>query len=184
MSFRAKLLLIVLLTIFASVTVVAYGVTHYTQAAFEEMDAERTEALVAQFNKEFVQRGEEIARQVENITNAEVTLRMAIDLQRSNAAQCPQTLLHHRRAAAGQEISGIARLARRNARAHLQQSRTILCAWSAYRGERRSRTAGAICSLDRTNSEAGSPARSHVRMDQGPRGCGNISRHPARRPEQ
>ena len=82
MSFRAKLLLIVLLTIFASVTVVAYGVTHYTQAAFEEMDAERTEALVAQFNKEFVQRGEEIARQVENITNAEVTLRMAIDLQR------------------------------------------------------------------------------------------------------
>ena len=87
MSFRTKLLLIVLLTIFASVTVVAYGVTHYTQAAFEEMDAERTEALVAQFNKEFVQRGEEIARQVENITNAEVTLRMAIDLQRSNADQ-------------------------------------------------------------------------------------------------
>jgi predicted amidohydrolase YtcJ len=38
MSFRTKLLLIVLLTIFASVTVVAYGVTHYTQAAFEEMD--------------------------------------------------------------------------------------------------------------------------------------------------
>src|SRR5712671_815174 len=87
MSFRTKLLLIVLLTIFASVTAVAYGVTHYTQAAFEEMDAERTEALVAQFNKEFVQRGEEIARQVENITNAEVTLRMAIDLQRSNADQ-------------------------------------------------------------------------------------------------
>jgi len=87
MSFRTKLLLIVLLTIFASVTVVAYGVTHYTRAAFEEMDAERTEALVSQFNKEFVQRGEEIARQVENITNAEVTLRMAIDLQRSNADQ-------------------------------------------------------------------------------------------------
>jgi signal transduction histidine kinase len=87
MSFRTKLLMIVLLTIFASVTVVAYGVTHYTQAAFEEMDAERTEALVAQFNKEFAQRGEEIARQVENITNAEVTLRMAIDLERSNADQ-------------------------------------------------------------------------------------------------
>src|SRR5712664_1625073 len=77
MSFRTKLLLIVLLTIFASVTVVAYGVAHYTRAAFEELDAERTEALVAQFNKEFAQRGEEIARQVENITNAEVTLRMA-----------------------------------------------------------------------------------------------------------
>jgi two-component system nitrogen regulation sensor histidine kinase NtrY len=87
MSFRTKLLLIVLLTIAASVTVVAYGVTHYTRAAFEEMDAERTEALVAQFNKEFAQRGEEIAHQVENIANAEVTLRMAIDLERPNADQ-------------------------------------------------------------------------------------------------
>jgi two-component system, NtrC family, nitrogen regulation sensor histidine kinase NtrY len=87
MSFRTKLLLIVLLTIAASVSIVAYGVTHYTRAAFEEMDAERTEALVAQFNKEFAQRGEEIAHQVENISNAEVTLRMAIDLERPNADQ-------------------------------------------------------------------------------------------------
>jgi signal transduction histidine kinase len=87
MSFRTKLLLIVLLTIAASVSIVAYGVTHYTRAAFEEMDAERTEALVAQFNKEFAQRGEEIAHQVENIANAEVTLRMAIDLERPNADQ-------------------------------------------------------------------------------------------------
>jgi two-component system nitrogen regulation sensor histidine kinase NtrY len=87
MSFRTKLLLIVLLIIFASVTVVAYGVTHYTREAFEEMDAQRTEALVAQFNKEFAQRGEEIARQVENIANADVTLRMAIDLGRPNADQ-------------------------------------------------------------------------------------------------
>ncbi len=67
MSFRTKLLFVVLLTIFASVSVVAYAVTHYTQAAFEAMDAERTEALVAQFKKEFVQRGEEIAHQAKNI---------------------------------------------------------------------------------------------------------------------
>ncbi len=85
MSFRTKLLLIVLLTIFASVTVVAYGVTHYTQAAFEELDAERTEALVAQFNKEFAQRGEEIASQARNIAEANFTERMAIDLSRPNA---------------------------------------------------------------------------------------------------
>jgi len=87
MSFRTKLLLAVLLTIFVSVSVVAYGVTHYTRASFEEMDEQRTEALVAQFKKEFAQRGEEIAHQVENITNAEVTLRMAIDLERPNADQ-------------------------------------------------------------------------------------------------
>ena len=85
MSFRTKLLLVVLLTIFASVSLVAYGVTYYTRAAFEEMDAQRTEALVAQFKKEFAQRGEEIVRQVENIANAEITLRTALDAERPNA---------------------------------------------------------------------------------------------------
>jgi len=67
--------------------VVAYGVTHYTRAAFEEIDAQRTEALVAQFQKEFAQRGEEVVHQVENIANAEITLRMALDLARPNADQ-------------------------------------------------------------------------------------------------
>ena len=85
MSFRTKFLLVVLVTIFASVSIVAYGVTHYTRAAFEEMDAQRTEALVAQFNKEFAQRGDEVAQQVKNITNSDTTLRMAIDLARPNA---------------------------------------------------------------------------------------------------
>lgn len=85
MSFRTKLLFIVLLTIFASVSVVAYGVTYYTRSAFEEMDTQRTEALVAQFQKEFAQRGEEISRQVENIANAEITLRTALDAARPNA---------------------------------------------------------------------------------------------------
>src|SRR5260370_9817155 len=85
MSFRTKLLLVVLLTIFASVWVVAYGVTHYRRAAFEEMDAQRTEALVAQFKKEFAQRGEEIASQAKNIAEATFTEKMAIDLSRPNA---------------------------------------------------------------------------------------------------
>src|SRR6202171_3679696 len=85
MSFRTKLFLIFLITVLASVSLVAYGVTHYTRAAFEEMDAQRTEALVSQFKKEFAQRGEEVARQVENIANAEITLRVALDLARSNA---------------------------------------------------------------------------------------------------
>src|SRR5882762_304217 len=85
MSFRTKLLFVVLLTIFASVSVVAYAVTHYTQATFEAMDAERTEALVAQFNKEFVQRGEEIAQQAKNIAENNITERMAIDMSRPNA---------------------------------------------------------------------------------------------------
>ena len=85
MSFRTKLLLIVLLTIFASVSVVAYAVTLYTRAAFEEMDSQRTEALVAQFKKEYVQSGSELAHQVKNIADAGVTDRMAIDLSHPNA---------------------------------------------------------------------------------------------------
>jgi two-component system nitrogen regulation sensor histidine kinase NtrY len=86
-SFRTKLMLIFMLTVLASVFVTTYGVTYYTRAAFEEMDGQRTEALVAQFQKEFAQRGEEVARQVENIANAEITLRMALDLARPNADQ-------------------------------------------------------------------------------------------------
>ncbi len=62
-----------------------FTTTHYTQATFEAMDAERTEALVAQFKKEFVQRGEEIAQRAKNIAEANLTERMAIDMARPNA---------------------------------------------------------------------------------------------------
>jgi signal transduction histidine kinase len=82
MSFRTKLFLVFLITVLASVSLVAYGVTHYTQAAFEEADAQRTEALVAQFNTEYEQRGDEIVRQVKDVTDAQITLNVAIDLAR------------------------------------------------------------------------------------------------------
>jgi two-component system nitrogen regulation sensor histidine kinase NtrY len=85
--FRTKLFLIFLVTVLASVSVVAYGVTYYTRTTFEEMDAERAEALVAQFNREFFQRGDVIVQQVKNIADAEITLRAAIDLARPNADQ-------------------------------------------------------------------------------------------------
>src|ERR1700719_4159094 len=87
MSFRAKVFLIFLVTVLASVSMVAYGVVHYTQAAFEEMDAQRTEALVSQFNKEFEQRRKDVAQQVENVASGEITLRAAMDLARPNADQ-------------------------------------------------------------------------------------------------
>jgi two-component system nitrogen regulation sensor histidine kinase NtrY len=82
MSFRTKLFMVFLITVLASVSLVAYGVTHYTQAAFEESDAQRTEALVRQFNMEFAQRGEEVARQVKDVADAQITLNVAIDLAR------------------------------------------------------------------------------------------------------
>ncbi len=85
MTFRTKLLAFFVATIAAAVTMVAWGVSVYTRRAFEEFDRQRTDALVAQFRREYAQRGDEIADRVQSITDAEATLRMAMDLNRPQA---------------------------------------------------------------------------------------------------
>jgi len=100
MSFRTKLFLLFLITVLASVSAVTYSVTHYAQAAYEEADARRTQALVEQFQREFAQQRELVVRQVENVTNAEVTLKMAIDVERPNT---DQSIYVHDAAGAAQE---------------------------------------------------------------------------------
>jgi signal transduction histidine kinase len=87
MNFRTKLFLVFVFTVLGSVSIVAYGVVRYARGTFEEMDREHTEAIVGQFNKEFVLREDEIAQQVKNIADADVTLRVAIDLARPSADQ-------------------------------------------------------------------------------------------------
>src|SRR5215475_5374045 len=87
MSFRTKLFWVSLVTMLVSVSIVSYAVTHYSRAPFEEIDRERTEALVAQFQKEYAQRGEEVGRQLDNIIGSEITLKTAIDLANPNADQ-------------------------------------------------------------------------------------------------
>jgi two-component system nitrogen regulation sensor histidine kinase NtrY len=79
-SLRTKLFLLFLITVLGSVSVVAYGVTRYTRTAFEEMDAQRTAAIVAQFQKEYAQRGDQIVQQVKNIADADITMKVALDL--------------------------------------------------------------------------------------------------------
>ena len=101
MSFRTKLFLLFLLTVLASVTLVAWGVTRYTRKAFEELDTQRTEALVAQFHKEFAQRAEDVAHRVENITNAEVTIKTALELAQPNAD--PSAYVHDANGAAQEQ---------------------------------------------------------------------------------
>src|SRR6267378_4473223 len=78
MSFRTKLLTLFMLTIVTAVTLVAVGVSAYTRRAFELFDRQRADALVAQFRREYAQRGQGIA-------DAEATIRMAIDLNRPQA---------------------------------------------------------------------------------------------------
>jgi len=86
-SFRTKLFLVFVFTVLGSVSIVAYGVARYARATFEEMDRERTEAIVAQFRQEYAQAGNGIAQQVKNIADADITLRVAIDLARPSADQ-------------------------------------------------------------------------------------------------
>ncbi len=85
MSFRTKIMAFFVVTIAAAVTMVAWGVSVYTRRAFEEFDRQRTDALVAQFHREYAQRGDEIAHRVQSVADAEATLRMAMDLNRPQA---------------------------------------------------------------------------------------------------
>jgi two-component system nitrogen regulation sensor histidine kinase NtrY len=85
MSFRAKLLLIFTVTVVLAVALVAWGVTTTTQRAFEQQDDEQTNALVAQFQREFAARGEDVVQRVTGIADSEATLRMAIKLNQPQA---------------------------------------------------------------------------------------------------
>jgi signal transduction histidine kinase len=81
-NFRGKLLALFTLTVVLAVALVAWTVSSSTGDAFERLDSQRTAALVAQFQREFARRAEEVTRRVEGIANADETLRMAVDLGR------------------------------------------------------------------------------------------------------
>ena len=80
MSFRRKLLLVFALTVFLSVAGVALLVQWVTRNAFERTENQRTAALVAQFQREFSRRGDEVARRVEAIAASDAVTRMATAL--------------------------------------------------------------------------------------------------------
>ena len=85
MSFRTRLLIFFALTVTLAVALVSWAVASYSRREFETLDQQRTEALVAQFRREFAARGEEVVRRVEGIVEAEANVRMAIDLARPQA---------------------------------------------------------------------------------------------------
>ena len=82
MTFRTKLFLIFTLALVVSVGLVAAAVTEVTRRAFDEMNRQHTDALVAQFQREFAQRSDDVVHRVQGIADAEGTVRMAIDLSR------------------------------------------------------------------------------------------------------
>ena len=64
MTFRTKLFLIFTLALVVSVGLVAAAVTEVTRRAFDQMNAQHSDALVSQFQKEFAQRSEEDRKSV------------------------------------------------------------------------------------------------------------------------
>jgi two-component system nitrogen regulation sensor histidine kinase NtrY len=85
MTFRTKLLLLFVITVVVAVVLVGAIVSAATRRAFERLDAQRVAALVAQFRQEYARRQRDIARQVQDIADADSTLALAIDLSRPDA---------------------------------------------------------------------------------------------------
>lgn len=80
MSLKTKLLLLVTLSIAASVGAVAWLIEARTRKAFRQVDQERTATLVAQFRREFAREGDEITSAIATIASSEAVQQMAFDL--------------------------------------------------------------------------------------------------------
>lgn len=80
MSLRTKLLLLVTLSITASVAAVAWLIEGRTRERFRQVNQQLTETLVAQFRREFTREGDEIARPVAAIANSDSVVEMAVRL--------------------------------------------------------------------------------------------------------
>ena len=72
MTFRTRLLVIFTLAVVASVGLVELLVSNSTRQAFEGLETQRVDALVAQFQKEFDRRKEEIVLAVNGIARSEM----------------------------------------------------------------------------------------------------------------
>ncbi len=79
MSFRRRVLFVLALIVFFTVGTVSWVVIARTSGAFEQADAERTDALVAQFRREFTRRGDEVTQRVQAIATSDAAQRMALD---------------------------------------------------------------------------------------------------------
>jgi signal transduction histidine kinase len=86
MSFRRRLLIALALIVLVTVGSVSTVVSLRTRRAFERADRERTEALVAQFRREFTRRGDDVVRRVEAIAAGDAVSRMALDLSHGTDA--------------------------------------------------------------------------------------------------
>ncbi|SPE37078.1 Integral membrane sensor signal transduction histidine kinase [Candidatus Sulfopaludibacter sp. SbA6] len=78
MNFRTRLLLIFTIAVVASVGVADWQVSVSTREAFERLESQRVDVLVAQFRQEFARRRAEIARAVQRIADSDAATTIAI----------------------------------------------------------------------------------------------------------
>ena len=78
MTFRTRLLVVFTLTVVASVGIVEWLVTRATRKAFERVESQRADVLVAQFQREFDRRGQEIVRAVKDVALSDAAVSVAI----------------------------------------------------------------------------------------------------------
>jgi two-component system nitrogen regulation sensor histidine kinase NtrY len=78
-SFRAKILLSITLTVVTTVVAVAWAVSVLTSRSFEDRDRKRNTALLRQFRSEFNRRAAEAARRLEDIAGSPTAAQIAAD---------------------------------------------------------------------------------------------------------
>jgi two-component system nitrogen regulation sensor histidine kinase NtrY len=77
-SFRRRLLLLFALTVLLSVAAVTVIISTWTRRAFDQANDERTAVFVAQFHKEFQNRGEDLSRRIQSIAGSAEANRMLV----------------------------------------------------------------------------------------------------------
>ena len=86
MSFRRKLLLLFSLTVFVSVAAVTWIVSDRARHLFDRANDQRTAALVAQFQREFNRRGEDVTRKIQAAAATPEAMRMVVAAAGANPA--------------------------------------------------------------------------------------------------
>jgi signal transduction histidine kinase len=80
MSFRTKVLLTTSFTVAVSVLAVALAVSSALTRHFDEQERRRTETTLTQFQREFAEKGAQIAARVETVSGSQLIARLAAEL--------------------------------------------------------------------------------------------------------
>jgi len=84
MIFRRKLLAVFAITVFLSVTSVAWLTSYFARRSFEQATEKRTATLVDQFRREFTRRGKAVEHRIETIASGDAAARVALSLNQGS----------------------------------------------------------------------------------------------------